>query len=439
VRRDGSTREPPVIEVRDVRKLYRVYAGHGRGWLKATLLPFARDRFSAVDVALDGVSLTVHRGEIVGVLGRNGSGKSTLLKLLAGMSQPTSGTVRVRGRLRCLMSSGIGFNARLTGRQNIVFGSVALGIPRKVALERVEAITAFAELQEHIDKPTMYYSSGMRARLALAVALQEAPEVLVLDEAMSAGDAGFNSKCRDRLDEVCASGSTVLVATHSLGFVLRACTRAVLLDRGRIEAEGEPIEVSRAYEEILRRDHGRLDARAAVTDSVGDIESPTVRVLDAEMLDHSGRPTRQLQRGDAVTLRVALAVEKPIEDPRIVLELRTAAGVRVAQLGPHFLDVHSGRPAVLRPPRLEGPCTLQLRWNDNPLGTGEYIWSLGVYPWTRGEPALPATEICRFTSRSFVEHDWRRDVVLEPASEMQVLPGIDHVAPLPDRLDATAG
>lgn len=428
--------EPPVIELQDVRKVYRVYEHHGRGWLKATLLPFARDRFSTTHVALDAVSLSVGRGEVVGVLGRNGSGKSTLLKLLAGMSHPTSGTVRVRGDLRCLMASGIGFNARLTGRQNILFGSVALGIPRQVAASRLDAITEFAELQDHINKPTMYYSSGMRGRLALAVALQEAPEVLILDEALSAGDAGFNEKCRERIDEVCASGSTVLVATHSLAFVQRACTRAVLLDSGKVLAEGSPGEVSRAYEEVLGRDRPAPIAEEPPEDT----PEGAIRVFGAEVLDGTGAPTHHVQRGEALTLRVSLEVLEPVDSPRIVLELRTIAGVRVAQLGPHFVDARTGGGAVLRPSHLSGEATLRMRWDSNPLGSGEYAWWLGIHPWSGGEPLLASTEICRFRSRSFVEHDWRRDVILEQPSELELVEGIAHAKPsLVERLDTAVG
>lgn len=428
--------EPSVIEVQDVRKVYRVYDHHGRGWLKATLLPLARDRFSTTHVALDRVSLSVERGEVVGVVGRNGSGKSTLLKLLAGMSHPTSGTVRVRGRLRCLMTSGIGFNPRLTGRQNMLFGSVALGIPRQVADSRVDAMTAFAELQDHIDKPTMYYSTGMRGRLALAVALQEAPEVLILDEALSAGDAGFSLKCRERIDEVCASGSTILVATHSLAFVQRACTRAVLLDNGKVRAEGSPDEVSRAYEDVL----SRAGAAPIAEEPSEATAARAIRVCGASVLDGTGARVQHLQRGEPLTLRVGLEALVPVDSPRIVLELRTAAGVRVAQLGPHFVDARTGGAAVLRPSRLSGEATLQLRWDSNPLGSGEYAWWLGIHPWQGGEALLAPAEICRFRSRSFVEHDWRRDVILEQPSDLELLEGTEHTRQsLIARLDTAAG
>jgi len=170
-----TSRQPPAVEARGLGKTYRVYKGHGRGWLQSVLLPFlSADRFSTASPALRGIDLTVERGEILGILGRNGSGKTTLLKVLAGMTQPTAGEVRINGYMRCMMGSGVGFNARLSGRENIVFGSIAMGIPRGTAEERMDSIIDFAELEEHIDTPTQYYSKGMRSRLALAAAARGA-------------------------------------------------------------------------------------------------------------------------------------------------------------------------------------------------------------------------------------------------------------------------
>lgn len=236
--------DEPAIELVGVSKTYRVYHGHGRGWLASKLVPFASaDRFSVANHALKDVELTVARGTILGVLGNNGSGKSTLMKLIAGVSLPTQGTIVVNGRSRCLLATGIGFNPLFTGRENIVYGSMAIGIDHRRAAERMDWIIDFAELRQQIDQPTMYYSAGMRSRLAFAVAFQDAPDVLVLDEALAVGDAQFQEKCSARIAEVCASGNTVLFVSHALPMVARLCTRAILFDKGLVIADGAPRDV----------------------------------------------------------------------------------------------------------------------------------------------------------------------------------------------------
>jgi ABC-type polysaccharide/polyol phosphate transport system ATPase subunit len=429
---DGSS---PVIEVRGVRKVYRVYHGHGRGWLKSRLMPWAPvSRFAQESTALHDVDLTIARGEALGILGRNGSGKSTLLRIVAGMTAPTEGSVDVRGQLRCIMATGIGFSPRLTGRENIVYGSIAMGIPRRTAIGRMDDIAAFAELTHDLDKPTMYYSRGMRARLALAVALQETPEVLILDEALAAGDAGFTDRCRERIDEICASGNTVLLATHSLALMERACTRAIVLDRGRIVADADPAAAVAAYRAV--RGHPEPEPEPE-PESVAEarpqiVSDGAVELVDAYLCGADGHRRDRFVHGERLELHAILDARQVIERPRLRLELFSAdAGVRVTQLGTFYLDAGAGELSTFRPARLEGRQELVVAWPENPLGSGDFYWCLALYPWAQKDRGtvvchLRASPVCRFASVAFPDRSWRRRSMIEVASEVALEPISEH-------------
>lgn len=197
--------------------------------------------------ALRNVSLDVHPGEVVALIGRNGSGKSTMLKTLAGIIHPDQGSVSVRGRVGCLMSFGVGFKPNLSGRENVFINGSILGLPEAEIRERLDAIIDFSELGEFIDAPVRTYSAGMKGRLGFAVAVNIDPDVLLLDEVLTVGDAGFKAKAGSLLDRFRANNRTVVIATHSMSLVKQRCTRAIWLDRGQIRAVGAPEELAEAY------------------------------------------------------------------------------------------------------------------------------------------------------------------------------------------------
>jgi len=202
--------------------------------------------------ALDDISLRVYDGEVLGIIGRNGSGKSTLLKLIAGVYRPSSGTVEVTGNVAPLIELGAGFHADLTGRENIVLNGLMLGLSRKEIIAREAAIIDFAGLAEFIDSPVKQYSSGMFMRLAFAIATEVDPEILLIDEILSVGDAEFQVKCDARLAAFRLGGKTIILVSHDLDAVRRLCTRAMLLDHGRILCEGSPETVFCHYESLIQ-------------------------------------------------------------------------------------------------------------------------------------------------------------------------------------------
>src|ERR1700674_5270714 len=240
----------PAIELRHVSKIYRRYSGRQFATLKSALLQrsILRDlQPSETFPALTEVSFTVPKGSTFGVIGRNGSGKSTALKLVAGITKPTSGSVKVAGRISALIELGAGFHPEISGRENVFINGIMLGLTKREIQNRFHEIVEFAELEEFIDAPVKTYSSGMYMRLGFAVAIHVDPDVLLVDEVLAVGDEGFTHKCLDKFSEFKRRGRTILLVTHSLNLVERFCDEALWLDGGKGLAPGGPKGVVGAY------------------------------------------------------------------------------------------------------------------------------------------------------------------------------------------------
>jgi lipopolysaccharide transport system ATP-binding protein len=202
--------------------------------------------------ALGGVDFTCYQGEAVGIVGKNGSGKSTLLQILSGTTLPTSGEMRVRGHVVPLLAVGLGFHPELTGRENVTLFAASLGIPRVRTEERMDAVTAFAELEQHMDTPVKRYSSGMLSRLSFAIAMQLPADIYVFDEVLAVVDSEFRARCLEAIRELHESGRTVLFVSHDMDVVAEVCHRVMWLEKGKIQEFGPATEVLASYE----RAHG---------------------------------------------------------------------------------------------------------------------------------------------------------------------------------------
>jgi ABC-2 type transport system ATP-binding protein len=246
----------PVISVEGVSVRYRLPKERIPS-LKEYVIRRLRRQVSYQDFwALNGVSLEVRRGEVFGIIGPNGAGKSTLLKVVARVLKPTTGRVRVRGRVAPLLELGAGFDSELTGRENVFLNAAILGFSRRQTHERFDDIVDFAGVREFIDMPLRTYSSGMVVRLGFAVATDVQPEVLIIDEVLAVGDAEFQKKSAARIAQFRASGATMLMVSHSLAAVRDMCARAAWLEHGRLRAIGPADEVVRQYETNAGIGHG---------------------------------------------------------------------------------------------------------------------------------------------------------------------------------------
>ena len=247
--RSGS--DKPAIQVEDLSITYRTSLER-RPTIKTTLLRAGRrERFIAEVEAVKNVSFDVPRGSVLGVVGANGAGKSTLVRSIAGILPPTSGRVEVNGRVSTLLALGVGFNRKLTGRENVVLGGLAAGWTRDELAEKYDKIVRFAELKKFMDYPMRTYSSGMYGRLAFSVAVTMDPDILLIDEALSVGDPRFKRKSMRRMRKLCEADSTVVLVSHALASIRELCDHVIWLHEGELKMWDEPDAVIEAYTEFL--------------------------------------------------------------------------------------------------------------------------------------------------------------------------------------------
>jgi ABC-type polysaccharide/polyol phosphate transport system ATPase subunit len=256
-----SASDRAAIRVEDISLTYRTSLENAPT-LKSTLLRVGRRQRVVREVeALKHVSFEVPHGQVLGVVGANGAGKSTLMRTISGILPPTSGRVEVDGRVSTLLALGVGFNRKLTGRENVVLGGLAAGLSRGQLAAKYEEIVEFAELEEFMDMPMRTYSSGMYGRLAFSVAVNMEPDILIIDEALSVGDARFRRKSAAKMRELCLQDRTVVLVSHALGTIEQLCDQAIWMHKGEMRMWDDPGTVISAYTEFLDvRDDANEDA-----------------------------------------------------------------------------------------------------------------------------------------------------------------------------------
>lgn len=240
------------ISVQDVRVTYRTNLQKNPTFKSAIVRLGRRERIVKTIEALQGVSFDVEHGKVMGIIGANGAGKSTLMRAVAGILAPSAGRIEVHGRVSTLLALGVGFNASLSGRENVTLGGLAAGLSRAQIKEKYAEIAEFAELGDFMDMPMRTYSSGMYSRLAFAVAVHMDPDILLIDEALSAGDAHFKKKASDKMAELVDKARTMLVVSHALGTIKELCDEAIWLHKGKLIKRGEPDEIIAAYTKFLQ-------------------------------------------------------------------------------------------------------------------------------------------------------------------------------------------
>jgi lipopolysaccharide transport system ATP-binding protein len=370
------------VTVRDISKRYRVQRAangqlYGYRTLRDDLAHLARwpmrllrgqNRVVHDDFwALHGVEFTIGRGEVVGIIGHNGAGKSTLLKILSRITKPTSGSILLRGRVGSLLEVGTGFHPELTGRENLFLNGAILGMRRREILSKFDAIVDFAEIGPFLDTPVKRYSSGMYVRLAFAIAAHLEPEILIVDEVLAVGDMAFQRKCMGRMKEVGRSGATVLFVSHSMPAIESLCTRAILIDHGKVARDGEVKEcVTEYYRKVLQGDgDGQV--------SLEDIESPARRVKafrSAAILDDEGRPVNFVPMAGKFHLRLHIDCARAVNFPTVTIGIDDNMGQRLLNL-----VTPATRPVI---ERLHGTGTLDCIVERFPLAPGDYWIKLGL-------------------------------------------------------------
>ena len=357
-----------LIELDHVTKEYRLSPSKS---LKATVSN-AVDRLlgrPAIDAspfkALDDVSFSVDPGEVVGIIGRNGAGKSTLLKMLAHVTQPTRGSVAIRGSVAPLIEVGAGFVGDLTGRQNIYVNGAILGLSRPEINRKLDEIVAFAELEQFIDTPLKRYSSGMAVRLGFAVATSVDADVLIIDEVLAVGDLDFQKKCFDRMEDIIKKkNKTLLIVGHNVRQLERISTRMILLDKGKVVIDDLPVRVCNLY---LERTSRRSDERAAVENRTLRplSDSGEIEVTGIEVFAAGGTvPADDVVLHKSMSIRVQFTARKRISRPEVIIGFHTN----------DFVYVGSASSAALREGEqaFEGPQVLQCTLSDTVLRPGIY-------------------------------------------------------------------
>jgi ABC-type polysaccharide/polyol phosphate transport system ATPase subunit len=347
------------IRARGLGRLFKIRLSQSRSLKEAILrreLPRTRELWALKDVDLD-----VHRGETVGIVGPNGSGKSTLLKLIAGIFAPSTGRIEVAGRVGSLIEIGAGFHPEFTGVENVYLNAAIYGLKRSYIDEHLDAIIAFAELEQFRDVPVRTYSSGMYMRLGFSVAMHIQPDVLLLDEVLAVGDEAFKQKCFGRIGDFKRAGGTIVFVSHDSSAVERLCDRAIMLGQGRVLEEGPASEVVRAYHRRLVSDPGKAAARQ------NGASAEPCRVHEVRAVAGDGAPRDRFTEGEPMALEVWLYAEAGVESASVTVGIRDAEGRPV---GSQTLE-----DVFLRPARLE---RVRLNFPGLPMREGRFFVDVGV-------------------------------------------------------------
>jgi ABC-type polysaccharide/polyol phosphate transport system ATPase subunit len=296
-----------VIDVSGVSKRFKLYNNVILGPIKERLFFWKKSRLYREYLAVDDVSFSVKRGEIVGIIGPNGAGKTTLLKMIAGLLPVNDGKITVKGKITALLALGVGVHPEFSGRENIFFNGLLLGMSPEEINGKTEDIIAFSEIGQFIDQPFRTYSSGMKARLLFAISMSVDPDIMIVDEALATGDIGFVRKCERRIRELCASGATILFVSHNMTQINNLCDRSLLMMKGKVVCSGLPLEVFNRYRELyLQSENGRLqekqkDQKYTLLAGNGDV---TIR--DVFFRDTAGQETNVFLTGGPMTIEIHL-------------------------------------------------------------------------------------------------------------------------------------
>lgn len=378
-----------VIRVENLQKVYHLYPSSGARF-KEAILPGKRN-YHQDFYALDDISFSVREGECYGIIGKNGSGKSTLLKILTGVLSPSGGKVEIDGRISALLELGAGFNMEYNGIQNIFLNGEIMGFTRDEIKQKMDEIISFADIGDHIYQPVKTYSSGMFVRLAFAIAINVDPEILIVDEALSVGDAFFQLKCYKKFTELKKQGKTIIFVTHDLSSVIKYCDKVMVLNSGKKRAEGGAHEMVDVYKQILvdeemlkaakseedLRNAGSLDedeidlkCNLKISDGVLDYGTKQAEIFELTILDKDGNPAPQLEKYDEIEVRFKVRFNEEIKDPIFALTFKDVKGTEITGTNTMYegLEGFTAEPGEV--------CEISFK-QSLPFQSGSYFVSLG--------------------------------------------------------------
>ena len=307
----------PVIEFQQVSKRYRLKQSKPASGGRAT----GRNLW-----ALQDISFSVEPGQALGIIGFNGAGKTTILKLIAGITEPTKGKVTQKGRITALIELGAGFHPDLTGRENVHLSAAMFGMRRREIHDHFDDIVEFAEMEDFIDTPVKRYSTGMQARLAFAVAVHANPDILLVDEVLSVGDASFQVRCMERMQELREGGVTLVFVSHYLGLIVDACEQAIFLDAGHIQFVGPVQEVVNRYQDAIRAS-GKAQMGATPSGAGARSGSFDVEITSVALLDEMGRDRSIWDIGQPMTVQIGYLAHRAITAPIFGVEITRNDGL----------------------------------------------------------------------------------------------------------------
>jgi lipopolysaccharide transport system ATP-binding protein len=311
----------PLLEVKNITKIYKIYKNN-RDRLKEV---FFSKTYHKEFIANDNISFELNQGETLGIIGTNGAGKSTILKIIAGVIDATSGTIIKNGKVTALLELGTGFNTELTGYENIQMNGSYIGMTKNEILEKSNDIVAFSELGDYIHQPIRSYSSGMTMRLAFSIAIFSEPQILIVDEALSVGDAHFAAKCTRALRERKQQNMSIIYVSHDLNSLKLLCDRVILLNHGKIVEVGTPEDVINSYNFLISKlndNEGKISIKEAKTHSFGSFD---IEIIAVSILGNQSK-SNIISSGEKSTISVAIQAKKDLSDMTVGIMIRDKFG-----------------------------------------------------------------------------------------------------------------
>ena len=383
-----------VVEIKNLVKTYKIYKTPKDLFNEVVFGKINHDEYKA----LKGINLTIKKGEVIGIIGRNGAGKSTLLKILTGVLDKTSGSIKVNGKITAILELGSGFNPEYTGRENIYNGGMVLGMSRKEINDRIDSIIEFSELGEFIDRPFKTYSDGMKTRLTFSVATAIKPDILVIDEALAAGDSFFINKCIQRITELCRSSATVLLVSHNTFLLQRLCTRAVLLEHGVVKTDGDPILVCQDYEYAVMQEVNKklkIDNSQQNKKILGGEDISINKVI---FLNQKNEETYQFTQGEPLTIRFEYDSRKKFLRPAVYCLFTKSDGIYATSFFSGEKESFHDR---LEIESISGKGVFELKWPQILLGDGDYYITLGIFPYRTDKEGIQQLDPLVFHDKAY--------------------------------------